>query len=115
MYGAGLRLLRFCFFKVIIVYAVFLREQLFQVARQLAGNILNGDTLADVGGAVRVALRRVDELVQDLPGQRPHFHEFADSADKFLPLAFLFAAVDTFYSSAFGLTIILKNIDFRSV
>ena len=33
----------------------------------------------------------VDQLVEYLLGQRPHFHELADSTDEFLPLAFLFA------------------------
>ena len=70
MSGAGLRLLRFCFLKRIIARAVSLREQLFQILRRLAGNILNGDTLADVGGVVRMALRGInvqipDELVVD--------------------------------------------------
>ena len=68
--GAGLRLLRFCFLKRIIARAVSLREQLFQTVRRLAGNILYGDTLADVGGVVRMALRGInvqipDELVVD--------------------------------------------------
>ena len=70
MFGAGLRLLRFFFLKRIIIHAVSLRKQLFQTVRRLAGNIFNGDTLADVGGAVRMALRGVnvqipDELVVD--------------------------------------------------
>ncbi len=69
MYGAGLRLLRFFFLKI-IVHAVLLWEQLFQIFRWLAGNILNGNTLADIGGVVRMALRGVnvqipDELVVD--------------------------------------------------
>ena len=120
MYGAGLRLLRFIFLKI-IVHAVFLREQLFQPIRRLAGNILHGDTLADIGGVVRMALCGVDiqipdelvvdnkalglifarplhlvhvdvvdELVEYLLGQRPHFHEFADGADEFFTLAFPF-------------------------
>lgn len=68
--GAGLRLLRFCFLKRIIARAVSLREQLLQILRRLAGNILYGDTLADVGGVVRMALRGInvqipDELVVD--------------------------------------------------
>lgn len=50
--GAGLRLLRFCFLKGIITRVVSLREQLFQTVRRLAGNILHGDALADVGGVV---------------------------------------------------------------
>ena len=41
MYGAGLCLLRFFFLKI-IVNAVLLRKQLFQIFRRLAGNILNG-------------------------------------------------------------------------
>lgn len=70
MSGAGLRLLRFFFLKRIIARAVSLREQLFQILRRLAGNILYGDTLADVGGVVRMALRGInvqipDELVVD--------------------------------------------------
>ena len=70
MSGAGLHLLRFCFLKRIIARAVSLREQLFQILRRLAGNILYGDTLTDVGGVVRMALRGInvqipDELVVD--------------------------------------------------
>ena len=70
MSGAGLRLLRFCFLKRIIIRAVSLREQLLQILRRLAGNILNGDTLTDVGSVVRMALRGInvqipDELVVD--------------------------------------------------
>lgn len=70
MSGAGLRLLRFCFLKRIIARVVSLREQLFQTVRRLAGNILYGNTLADVGGVVRTALRGInvqipDELVVD--------------------------------------------------
>ena len=70
MSGAGLRLLRFCLIKRIIARAVSLREQLLQILRRLAGNILNGDTLADVGSVVRMALRGInvqipDELVVD--------------------------------------------------
>ena len=70
MSGAGLRLLRFCFLKRIIARAVSLREQLLQILRRLAGNILYGNTLADVGGVVRTALRGInvqipDELVVD--------------------------------------------------
>ena len=63
IFGAGLRLLRFCFLKRIIARAVSLREQLFQTVRRLAGNILNGNTLADVGGVVRMALRGINLLV----------------------------------------------------
>ena len=37
VYGAGLRLLHFCFLKRIIARAVSLREQLFQTVRRLAG------------------------------------------------------------------------------
>ena len=70
MSGAGLRLLRFFFLKRIIIRVVSLREQLFQTVRRLAGNILNGDTLTDVGSVVRMALRGInvqipDELVID--------------------------------------------------
>ena len=50
--GAGLRLLRFFFLRGIITRVVSLREQLFQTVRRLAGNILHGDALADVGGVV---------------------------------------------------------------
>ena len=60
MYGAGLRLLRFCFLKRIVARAVSLREQLLQILRRLAGNILNGDTLTDVGSVVRMALRGIN-------------------------------------------------------
>ena len=68
--GAGLRLLQFFFLKRIIIHAVSLREQLLQILRRLAGNILYGNTLADVGGVVRTALRGInvqipDELVVD--------------------------------------------------
>ena len=69
--GAGFRLLRFCFLKRIIIHhAVSLRKQLFQTVRRLAGYILNGDALADVGSVVRMALRGInvqipDELVVD--------------------------------------------------
>ena len=50
--------------------AVSLRKQLFPTTRRLAGNILHGNALADVGSAVRMALRGVnvqipDELVVD--------------------------------------------------
>ena len=70
MSGAGLHLLRFYFLKRIIARAVSLREQLFQTVRRLAGNILNGDALTDVGGVVRMAPRGInvqipDELVVD--------------------------------------------------
>ena len=70
MSGAGLRLLHFFFLKRIIIRAVSLREQLLQILRRLAGNILYGNTLADVGGVVRTALRGInvqipDELVVD--------------------------------------------------
>ena len=41
IFGAGLRLLRFCFLKRIIARTVSLREQLLQILRRLAGNILN--------------------------------------------------------------------------
>ena len=69
--GAGFRLLRFCFLKRIIIHhAVSLRKQLFHTVRRLAGYILNGDALADVGSVVRIALRGInvqipDELVVD--------------------------------------------------
>ena len=68
--GAGLRLLHFFFLKRIIIRVVSLREQLFQTVRQLAGNILNGGALTDVGSVVRMALRGInvqipDELVVD--------------------------------------------------
>ena len=119
--GAGLRLLRFCFLKRIIARAVSLLEQLLQILRRLAGNILYGNTLADVGGVVRTALRGinvqipdelvvddkslgfvfacplrlhidvVNQLVQHLFGQRPHFHELAYRTDELFPLVFLFA------------------------
>lgn len=111
--GAGLRLLRFCFLKRIIIHhAVSLRKQLFQTVRRLAGYMLNGDALADVGSVVRMALRGinvqipdelvvddkslgfvfarplrfahidvVNQLVQHLFSQRPHFHELAYRMD----------------------------------
>ena len=60
MSGAGLRLLHFFFLKRIIIRVVSLREQLLQILRRLAGNILNGDTLADVGSVVRMALRGIN-------------------------------------------------------
>ena len=63
MSGAGLRLLHFFFLKRIIIRVVSLREQLFQTVRRLAGNILNGDALTDVGGVVRMALRGINLLV----------------------------------------------------
>lgn len=68
--GAGFRLLRFFFLKRIIIRVVSLREQLLQILRRLAGNILYGNTLADVGGVARTALRGInvqipDELVVD--------------------------------------------------
>ena len=122
MSGAGLRLLRFFFLKRIIIRVVSLREQLFQTVRRLAGNILNGDVLTDVGSVVRMALRGinvqipyelvvddrslgfvfsrplrfvhidvVNQLVQHLFGQRPHFHELAYRVDELFPLVFLFA------------------------
>ena len=68
MSGAGLRLLRFCFLKGIITRVVSLREQLFQTVRRLAGNILHGDALADVGGVVmrlRVRLSSCNALAAD--------------------------------------------------
>lgn len=69
MSGAGLRLLYF-FLKRIIARAVSLREQLFQNARRLAGNILNGDTLTDVGSVVRMALRGINvQILQTFPSQ----------------------------------------------
>ena len=67
MSGAGLRLLYF-FLKRIIIRVVSLREQLFQNARRLAGNILNGDTLTDVGSVVRMALRGINvQILQTFP------------------------------------------------
>ena len=65
MYGAGLCLLRFFFLKRIIILTVLLREQLFQIFRWFAGNVLNGNTLADIGGIVRMALRGVDVQIPD--------------------------------------------------
>ncbi len=70
IFGAGLRLLRFFFLKRILIHAVSLRKQLFQTTRRLAGNVLHGNALADVGSAVRMALRGgnvqiPDELVVD--------------------------------------------------
>ena len=65
MSGAGLRLLRFCFLKRIIIRVVSLREQLSQTVRRLAGNVLHGNALADVGSAVRMALRGVDVQIPD--------------------------------------------------
>ena len=47
-----MRLLRFFFLKGIITRVVSLREQFFQTVRRLAGSILHGNTLADVGGVV---------------------------------------------------------------
>lgn len=65
--GAGLRLLYF-FLKRIIIRVVSLREQLFQNARRLAGNILYGNTLADVGSVVRMALRGINvQILQTFP------------------------------------------------
>ena len=52
MPGAGLRLLRFFFLKGNIIRVVSLREQLSQTVRRLAGNVLHGNALAEVGGAV---------------------------------------------------------------
>ena len=65
MYGAGLRLLRFCSLKRIIIRVVSLREQLFQTVRRLAGNILNGDALTNVGSVVRMALRGINVQIPD--------------------------------------------------
>ena len=65
MYGAGLCLLRFFFLKRIIILTVLLREQLFQIFRWLAGNVLHGNALADIGGVVRMALRGVDVQIPD--------------------------------------------------
>ena len=91
MYGAGLRLLRFLIFEDFIFIAVLLREQLFQIFRWFTGNVLNGNTLADVGGVVRMALRGgdiqiPDKLVVDvfahgwIPGfcDRRGYHYFSD-------------------------------------
>ena len=47
-----MRLLRFFFLKGIITRVVSLRGQLFQTVRRLAGSILHGDALADVGSVV---------------------------------------------------------------
>ena len=87
MYGAGLRLLHFCFLQRIIIRVVSLREQLFQTVRRLAGNILNGDALTDVGSVVRMALRGInvqipDELVVALFSITPYLlrYVFAQSA-----------------------------------
>ena len=63
--GAGLRLLRFFFLKGNIIRVVSLRKQLFQTTRRLAGNILHGNALADVGSAVRMALRGVNIQIPD--------------------------------------------------
>ena len=65
IHGAGLCLLRFFFLKRIITLTVLLREQLFQSLQRLAGNVLHGNTLADVGGVVRMALRGVDIQIPD--------------------------------------------------
>lgn len=65
MPGAGLRLLRFFFLKRIIIHAVSLREQLFQILQRLAGNVFHGNALADVGGAVWMALRGVNVQTPD--------------------------------------------------
>lgn len=112
MYGAGLRLLRFFFLKRIIALTVLLWEQFPHAPRRLTGNILHGNTLADVCGVVRMALCGVDvqipdelvvdnkalgfifarplrlvhvdvvdQLVEYLLGQRPHFHELTDGTD----------------------------------
>ena len=68
MSGAGLHLLRFFFLKRIIIRVVSLREQLFQTVRRLAGNILNGDALTDVGSVVRMALRGINvQILQTFP------------------------------------------------
>lgn len=97
------------------------REQLEKKILKLR-RILYGNTLADVGGVVRTALRGinvqipdefvvddkslgfvfarplrfvhinvVNQLVQHLFGQRPHFHELAYRTDELFPLVFLFA------------------------
>ena len=65
MFGAGLRLLRFFFLKRILIHAVSLRKQLFQTTRRLAGNILHGNALADVGGVVWMAQRGVNVPLSD--------------------------------------------------
>lgn len=59
-----LRLLRFFFLKIITL-TILLREQIFQILRRLAGNVLNGNTIADVGSVVRMALRGVDVQIPD--------------------------------------------------
>ena len=64
MYGAGLCLLRFFIFKDFIL-AVLLREQFFQILRRLAGNVLNGNALADIGGVVRMTLHGIDIQIPD--------------------------------------------------
>lgn len=56
--------------RIKIKLSISLRKQLFPTTRRLAGNILHGNALADVGSAVRMALRGVnvqipDELVVD--------------------------------------------------
>lgn len=65
-----LRLLRFLLLKGNIIHAVLIKEQFLQIGWRLAGNILHGNALADVGSAVRMARRGVnvqipDELVVD--------------------------------------------------
>lgn len=65
MFGAGLRLLRFFFLKGNIIRVVSLREQLFQILQRLAGNVLHGNDLADVGGAVWMARRGVNVPIPD--------------------------------------------------
>ena len=65
MYGAGLCLLRFFFLKRIITLTVLLWEQFPHAPRRLTGNILHGNTLADVCGVVRMALCGVDVQIPD--------------------------------------------------
>lgn len=75
--GAGLRLLRFFFLRGIITRVVSLREQLFQTVRRLAGNILHGDALADVGGVVmrlRVRLSSCNALAGGWFGKKFGFY-----------------------------------------
>lgn len=77
MSGAGLRLLRFCFLKGIITRVISLREQLFQTARRLAGDILNGDALTDGGGVVmrlRVRLSSCNALAGGWFGKKFGFY-----------------------------------------
>ena len=60
-----LRLLRFLLLKGNIIHAVLIKEQFLQIGWRLAGNILHGNALADVGSAVRMALRGVNIQIPD--------------------------------------------------